>query len=131
MPTTDWRSDSATHPRQLLECERSTPTGRPSGDRDWFRTEPQLGPQDGKCLCANVLGVPFGTWIGNALGGLISGAIRTDKLITLISHEMMLAYDRLLCATSGRRDEARVIRGRYSDRYEGSPTPTSRQRCAP
>src|SRR5258708_39104594 len=36
MPITGWPSDSATHPRQLLECERSTPTGRPSGDRGWF-----------------------------------------------------------------------------------------------
>src|SRR6267143_3520623 len=48
MPITGWLSDSATHPRQLLECERSTPTGRPSGDRGWFRTELQLRPQDGK-----------------------------------------------------------------------------------
>src|SRR5258707_12347145 len=48
MPITGWPSDSATHPRQLLECERSTPTGRPSGDRGWFRTELQLRPQDGK-----------------------------------------------------------------------------------
>ena len=47
-------SDSATHPRQLLECERSTPTGRPFGDRGWFRTELQLRPQDGKCLRAKV-----------------------------------------------------------------------------
>src|ERR1700733_4783447 len=48
MPITGWPSDSATHPRQLLECERSTSTGRPSGDRGWFRTELQLRPQDGK-----------------------------------------------------------------------------------
>src|ERR1700676_2744292 len=48
MPITGWPSDSATHPRQLLECERSTPTGRPSGDRGWFRKELQLRPQDGK-----------------------------------------------------------------------------------
>src|SRR3981081_996852 len=48
MPITGLPSDSATHPRQLLECERSTPTGRPSGDRGWFRTELQLRPQDGK-----------------------------------------------------------------------------------
>src|SRR5713101_6813188 len=48
MPITGWPSDSATHPRQLLECDRSTPTGRPSGDRGWFRTELQLRPQDGK-----------------------------------------------------------------------------------
>src|SRR5258705_12276734 len=48
MPITGWPSDSATHPTQLLECERSTPTGRPSGDRGWFRTELQLRPQDGK-----------------------------------------------------------------------------------
>src|ERR1700732_5342973 len=48
MPITGWPSDSATHPRQLFECERSTPTGRPSGDRGWFRTELQLRPQDGK-----------------------------------------------------------------------------------
>jgi hypothetical protein len=68
MPITGWRSDSATHPRQLLECERSTPTGRPSGDRGWFRTEPQLWPQDGKCLRAN------------ALGGLIGGAIVENPL---------------------------------------------------
>jgi hypothetical protein len=48
MPITGWPLDSATHPWQLLECERSTPTGRPSGDRGWFRTELQLRPQDGK-----------------------------------------------------------------------------------
>src|SRR5438132_14091410 len=48
MPITGWPSDSATHPRQLLECERSTPTNRPFGDRGWFRTELQLRPQDGK-----------------------------------------------------------------------------------
>src|SRR5882672_1499780 len=48
MPITGWPSDSATHPRQLLECERSTPMGRPSGDRGWFRTELQLSTQDGK-----------------------------------------------------------------------------------
>src|ERR1700736_3167920 len=54
MPITGWPSDSAAHPRQLLECERSTPTGRPFGDRGWFRTELQLRPQDGKCLRAKV-----------------------------------------------------------------------------
>src|ERR1700676_2144947 len=48
MPITGWPSDSSTHPRQLLECERSTPPGRPSGDRGRFRTELQLRPQDGK-----------------------------------------------------------------------------------
>src|SRR5260370_8946495 len=48
MPITGWRSDSATHPRQLLECEGSTPMGRPSGERGWLRTELQLRPQDGK-----------------------------------------------------------------------------------
>src|SRR5258708_12181307 len=48
MPITGWPSDSATHPKQLLECERSTPTGCPSGDRGWFRTELQLRPQDEK-----------------------------------------------------------------------------------
>src|SRR6202795_3072582 len=48
MPITGWPWDSATHPLQLLECERSTPTGRPSGDRCWFRTKLQLTPQDEK-----------------------------------------------------------------------------------
>src|ERR1700738_795967 len=48
MPTPAWQPDPPPHPRQRLECERSTPTGRPSGDRGWFRTELQLRPQDGK-----------------------------------------------------------------------------------
>src|SRR5258708_7605375 len=47
MPITGWQSDSATRPRKL-QCERSTPMGRPSGDGGWFRTELQLRPQDGK-----------------------------------------------------------------------------------
>src|SRR5258708_2694492 len=32
MPINGWPSDSATHPRQLLECERRTSTGRPSAE---------------------------------------------------------------------------------------------------
>src|SRR3984893_16639046 len=48
MPITGWLSDSATHPRQLLECERSTRPVRPPGDAAWFRTELQLRRQDGK-----------------------------------------------------------------------------------
>src|SRR5882724_1150161 len=48
MPIIGLPSDSAARPRQQLECERSTPTGRPSGDRGWFRTELRLRPQDGK-----------------------------------------------------------------------------------
>ena len=91
MPITGWRSDSATHPRQLLECERSAPTGRPSGDRGSFRTEPQLRPQDGKCLRANALGGLIGGAIDNPLG---ASAIPFAAVVPALALLFILSQER-------------------------------------
>src|SRR6202521_3081445 len=78
MPITGWPSDSATHPRQLHECEQSTPTGRPSGDRGWFRTELQLRPQREASICCPVT-------LQQRSSGLISTLSEGSDTMTTIS----------------------------------------------